>query len=86
MKVHAACVDKDSGLIHSVVVTAANMHGHNAAAEMLDGDVEVVYANAGYQGIAKRTEMTGIRTLSGWRCGPANVENYRKRQRDGCRI
>jgi len=61
MKVHLG-VDKDSGLIHSVVTTAANVHDLNPAAEMLHGDEEVVYADAGYQGIAKRREMAGKTT------------------------
>ena len=58
MKVHAG-VDKDSGLIHSVVVTPANVHDLTPAAQLLHGDEEVVYADAGYQGIAKRPEMEG---------------------------
>ena len=58
MKVHAG-VDKESGLIHSVVVTAANVHDLTPAAELLHGDEEVVYRDAGYQGIAKRPEMDG---------------------------
>jgi IS5 family transposase len=58
MKVHAG-VDKDSGLIHSVVVTAANVHDLTPVAELLHGDEHVVYGDAGYQGIAKRPEMAG---------------------------
>jgi IS5 family transposase len=61
MKVHAG-VDKDSGLIHSVVVTAANVHDLTPAADLLHGEEEVVYADAGYQGIAKRPEMAGKAT------------------------
>jgi IS5 family transposase len=61
MKVHAG-VDKDSGLIHSVVVTPANVHDLTPAAQLLHGDEEVVYGDAGYQGIAKRPEMTGKTT------------------------
>jgi IS5 family transposase len=61
MKVHAG-VDKDSGLIHSVVVTAANVHDLTPAAELLHGEEEVVYGDAGYQGIAKRPEMAGKTT------------------------
>jgi IS5 family transposase len=61
MKVHAG-VDKDSGLIHSVVVTAANVHDLTPSAQLLHGDEEVVYADAGYQGIAKRPEMEGKKT------------------------
>jgi len=61
MKVHAG-VDKDSGLIHSVVVTSANVHDLTPAAELLHGEEKVVYADAGYQGIAKRPEMVGRTT------------------------
>jgi IS5 family transposase len=61
MKVHAG-VDKDSGLIHLVVVTAANVHDLTPAAELLHGEEKVVYADAGYQGIAKRPEMVGRTT------------------------
>ena len=58
LKVHIG-VDKDSGLIHSVVTTAANVHDLTPAAELLHGEEDVVYADAGYQGIAKRPEMKG---------------------------
>lgn len=58
MKVHIG-VDKDSGLIHSVVTTAANMHDLTPAAELLHDDEAVVSGDAGYQGIGKRTEMAG---------------------------
>ena len=48
MKVHIG-VDKDSGLIHSVVTTAANVHDITPASELLHGDEEVVYGDTGYQ-------------------------------------
>ena len=35
------------------------MHDLTQAGELLHGDEEVVYGDAGYQGIAKRPEMTG---------------------------
>jgi IS5 family transposase len=63
MKGHNRCaeangygVDADSGLIHSVQITAANVHDLTAAAELLQGEVTVVVAEAGYQGIANRPE------------------------------
>jgi len=58
MKVHIG-VDKDSGLIHSVETTAANVHDLTPAADLLHGEETVVYADAGYQGIEKRPEMEG---------------------------
>ena len=51
MKVHAG-VDKDSGLIYLVVVTAAKVHDFTPVAELLHGDGDVVCGDAGYQGIA----------------------------------
>ncbi|CAK6700744.1 hypothetical protein MNNICLKF_02937 [Synechococcus sp. CBW1107] len=44
---------------HSVVVTAANVDDLTPAAELLRRDEEVVYSDAGYQGIAKGSGMTG---------------------------
>lgn len=58
MKVHIG-VDSESGLIHSVETTAANVHDLTPAAELLHGEETVVYADAGYQGIEKRPEMQG---------------------------
>jgi IS5 family transposase len=58
MKVHIG-VDKDTGLIHSVQTTAANVHDLTPAAELLHGEEPVVYADAGYQCIEKRAEMEG---------------------------
>ena len=58
MKVHIG-VDKDTGLIHSVETTAANVHDLTPAADLLHGEETVVYADAGYQGIEKRAEMEG---------------------------
>jgi IS5 family transposase len=47
MKVHIG-VDNDSGLIHSVVTTAAHVHDLTPAAELLHGDEEVVYGDERY--------------------------------------
>jgi IS5 family transposase len=58
MKVHIG-VDKDTGLIHSVETTAANVHDLTPAADLLHGEETVVYADAGYQGIEKCPEMEG---------------------------
>jgi IS5 family transposase len=61
MKGHAG-EDKDSVLLHSVVVTSGNVHDLNLAAELLHGDGEVVYGDGGDQRIAKRPEMAGKTT------------------------
>ena len=54
MKVHAG-VDKDSSLIHLVLVTAANVHDLTSAAELLHGDEEVVYGDARLPGHRQET-------------------------------
>jgi len=56
MKVHIG-VDSESGLIHSVQTTSANVHDLTPAADLLHGEETVVYADSGYQGIDKRSEM-----------------------------
>ena len=61
MKVHIG-VDQDSGLIYSVEPTSANVQDNTRAAQLLHGEEEVVYGDAGYQGIEKRAEMAGKRT------------------------
>ena len=55
-------MDKDSGLIHSVETNSANVHDITRAAQLLHGEEEVVYGDAGYQGIEKRAEMAGKST------------------------
>jgi len=58
MKVHIG-VDKVTGLIRSVETTAVNVHDLTPAADLLHGEVKVVYADAGYQGIEKNAKMVG---------------------------
>ena len=55
MKAHIG-VDADSGLVHTVVGTAANNHDITQAAELLHGEESTVWADAGYSGIEKRPE------------------------------
>ena len=48
--------------MHSVVVTAGNVHDLTPVAALLHGDQEVMYGDAGYQGIATRPEIAGKTT------------------------
>nr|WP_259735226.1 transposase [Synechococcus sp. CS-1329] len=47
-------VDSTSGLVHSVVSTAANIHELNTAADRVHGEERVIYGDAGHIGIEKR--------------------------------
>ncbi|MCP9855265.1 MULTISPECIES: transposase [unclassified Synechococcus] len=52
-------MDKDSGLIHSVVTTVASVHRLTPSADLLHGNEQVVFGDAGHQGIAMRSAMVG---------------------------
>ena len=55
MKSHIG-VDADSGLVHTVIGTAANVHDITVAQALLHVEETDVYADAGYQGIEKHCE------------------------------
>jgi IS5 family transposase len=56
MKAHIG-VDGDSGLVHTVVGTAANASDVSQAEHLLHGAEEVVFADAGYIGADKREAL-----------------------------
>ncbi|MDP2370386.1 IS5 family transposase [Rhodoferax sp.] len=55
MKAHIGA-DANSGLVHTVVGTAANVSDITQAQALLHGDETDVFGDAGYQGIEKREE------------------------------
>ena len=59
MKAHIG-VDADSGLVHTVIGTAANVCDVTQGHGLLHGQEAVVFADAGYQGADKRAEATGV--------------------------
>jgi IS5 family transposase len=58
MKAHIG-VDADSGLVHSLVGTAANESDVSQAHALLHGHEELGFGDAGYTGVASRDEMQG---------------------------
>ena len=59
MKAHIG-VDADSGLVHTVIGTAANVNDVTQGHGLLHGKETVVFADAGYLGAIKRPEATGV--------------------------
>ena len=59
MKAHIG-VDADSGLVHTVVGTAANVNDVTQAHALVHGEETDVFADAGYQGVGKRDETQEI--------------------------
>ena len=63
MKAHAG-VDAGTGLVHSVTVTGANVHDLDEIGRLVRADDQVVYADAGYQGVEKRADIADDPHLS----------------------
>lgn len=65
MKAHIGA-DRDSKLVHTVVVTAANIADVTKTAELLHGQETQVHADAGYTGVAKRAEIVTLKRKIDW--------------------
>ena len=59
MKAHIG-VDADSGLVHTVVGTSANVNDVTQAHALVHGEETDVFADAGYHGVDKRDETQDI--------------------------
>lgn len=57
-------MDRDSGLVHTVEATAANVHDVTQVPKLLTGEEEVVYGDSGYLGAGKREDAM-VRNKSG---------------------
>lgn len=65
MKAHIGA-DRDSKLVHTVVVTAANVADITKTAELLHGAEQQVHADAGYTGVEKRAEIVAMERKIDW--------------------
>lgn len=65
MKAHIGA-DRDSQLVHTVIVTAANVADVTQAAELLQGEETQVHADAGYTGVEKRPEIVALERKIDW--------------------
>ena len=74
MKAHIG-VDDESGLVHSVVGTAANVADVTQVDKLLHGEENVVGADAGYTGVEKRAEHDGREVI--WQVA-ARRSTYKK--------
>ena len=74
MKAHIG-VDDEPGLVRSVVGTAANVADVTQVDKLLDGEENVVCADAGYTGVEKRHEYDGREVI--WQIA-ARRRTYKK--------
>ena len=75
MKAHIG-VDADSGLVHTVIGTAANVNVVTQGHGLLHGEEEVVFGDAGYQGADKREEATGVAWQVAMRPGKCKAQKH----------
>ena len=68
MKAHMG-VDSETGIVHSMSTTSANVHGVTEAHHLLHGGETVAWGDAGYQGVGKGGRTWGWRWNGGRRCG-----------------
>ena len=72
LRIHIG-VDADSGLVHSVIGTAANVHDVTQASDLLHGEESMAFGDAGYQGVEKRPEATDVNWQVAMRPGKRRV-------------
>jgi transposase, IS5 family len=65
LKAHIGA-DRDSKLVHTVVVTAANVADITQTAALLHGQETQVHADAGYNGVEKRAEIVALERPIDW--------------------
>jgi IS5 family transposase len=65
MKAHIGA-DRDSTLVHTLVVSAANVADITKTAELLHGQEQQVHADAGYTGVEKRAEIVALERKIDW--------------------
>src|ERR1035438_2686988 len=58
--------DRDSKLVHTVVVSAANVADITKTSELLHGQEQQVHADAGYTGVEKRAEIVALERAIDW--------------------
>ena len=75
MKAHIG-VDAESGLVHTVIGTAANVNDVTQGHGLLHGEESVVFADAGYLGASKRAEATGVDWHVAMRPGKRNAHKH----------
>ena len=73
MKAHTG-VDKDSGLVHTVAISAANLHDSQAMDELMHGDEQAVWGDSAYQ--SKERQQTAEDNGIAWH---VNVKASRHR-------
>ena len=73
MKAHIG-VDSETGLVHSMSATAANVHDVTETHNLLHGGETLVWGDAGYQGVGRRGESGAFGGMAGGNASGASSE------------
>jgi IS5 family transposase len=73
MKAHIG-VDSDTGMVHSLVGTAANVADVTQAHQLLHGEETDVFADAGYRGVEQREALADCAAAWHVAMGPAAIK------------
>jgi transposase, IS5 family len=79
MKAHIGA-DQDSGLVHTVIGTAANVADVTVAQQLLHGQERVALGDAGYQGVERRAEAAGQTTEWHTAMRPSERKRWRRQR------
>jgi len=80
LKAHIG-VDARTGITHSFTTTPAHEHDLNQAGQLLHGDEQFIFADAGYRGAEKREELKSVK--ADWHIAerPAKIRALKKHPR-----
>ena len=78
MKAHIG-VDAESGLVHSVMGTAANVADMTQVVQLLHGEETYVSGNARYTGVEKRAEHQDCQMIWSIAARPSSYKKYAKK-------
>jgi IS5 family transposase len=78
MKAHIG-VDAESGFVHTVIGTAANVSDITQAGALLHGEESAAFADAGYQGAHKRPEAEGPKWYVAMRPGKRRLLDLKRK-------
>lgn len=74
MKAHVG-VDAESGLVHTVIATAANVNDVTQAGALRHGEETAAFGDAGYRGVGTSAKRHAARSGT-WRCSLGSAGNW----------
>ena len=86
MKAHTG-VDTESGLVHTVEATAANVHDVAIAHKLLHGEEIIAFGDSGYTGVNEREEIKALNADIDWQIAVrrSSIEKLSESEKEAAR-